>query len=248
MFKFFRKIRRKLLSKSDYETYIRYALGEIFLVVVGILIALSINNWNEDRKERKLSRVYHERLVEDLEMLLKHEQNISDIAIRTLKSISKTIELLEQGKALSVEDKDTVDNAMIWFSRTNYQMPEIPTYEEMKSNGDLNLIYDVELRKRIVNFNNFLEQIDDVVSKLSTAIESDFYVFNRYLRSYADPETLEIRYSYDFQKMASDTEFINTFSRLAYHWRGYVYFYERLEAQAEKLDNELKDYLNQERD
>jgi hypothetical protein len=52
MIKFFRRIRQQLLSQSRFSKYLIYAIGEIALVVVGILIALQINNWNEDRLER----------------------------------------------------------------------------------------------------------------------------------------------------------------------------------------------------
>ena len=55
MFKFFRQIRQRLLSENKFNRYLLYALGEIVLVVIGILIALQINNWNENRKtERKI--------------------------------------------------------------------------------------------------------------------------------------------------------------------------------------------------
>ena len=50
MIKFFRKIRQNLLSEGKTGKYLKYAIGEIVLVVIGILIALSINNWNEDQK------------------------------------------------------------------------------------------------------------------------------------------------------------------------------------------------------
>ena len=51
MIKFFRKIRYDLMSENKTSKYFKYAIGEIVLVVIGILIALSINNWNENRKE-----------------------------------------------------------------------------------------------------------------------------------------------------------------------------------------------------
>jgi len=51
MINFFRKIRRQLANENMFQKYIRYAFGEILLVVVGILIALQVNNWNELRKQ-----------------------------------------------------------------------------------------------------------------------------------------------------------------------------------------------------
>ena len=58
MLKFFRKIRQKLLSENKFSKYLIYAIGEIVLVVIGILIALSINNWNENRKNNnELSKI-----------------------------------------------------------------------------------------------------------------------------------------------------------------------------------------------
>jgi len=53
MIKFFRKIRQDLLNKGNTGKYLQYAIGEIVLVVIGILIALSINNWNERQSKRK---------------------------------------------------------------------------------------------------------------------------------------------------------------------------------------------------
>ena len=52
MIEFFRKTRYDLMKKNKTGKYLKYAIGEIILVVIGILIALSINNWNETRKER----------------------------------------------------------------------------------------------------------------------------------------------------------------------------------------------------
>jgi hypothetical protein len=53
MIQFFRKIRQNLLLENKTGKYLKYAIGEIVLVVIGILIALSINNWNEISKNKK---------------------------------------------------------------------------------------------------------------------------------------------------------------------------------------------------
>lgn len=66
MIKFFRKIRYKLLSENKRSRYVKYAIGEIILVVIGILIALQINTWNEGRKARALEIELLENLRKDL--------------------------------------------------------------------------------------------------------------------------------------------------------------------------------------
>jgi hypothetical protein len=66
MIKFFRKIRQNLLMENKTRKYFKYAIGEIVLVVIGILIALQINNWNETKLERKVEKEYIVSLIEDL--------------------------------------------------------------------------------------------------------------------------------------------------------------------------------------
>ncbi len=67
MIKFFRKIRYDLMNQNKTTKYFKYAIGEIILVVIGILIALQINNWNENRlKQEQLISVY-ERTLTDIE-------------------------------------------------------------------------------------------------------------------------------------------------------------------------------------
>lgn len=58
MIKIFRKIRQNLLEKGKTSQYLKYALGEILLVVIGILIALQINNWNQESKDNKALNEY----------------------------------------------------------------------------------------------------------------------------------------------------------------------------------------------
>ena len=77
MIKFFRKIRQNLLMENKTGKYFKYAIGEIVLVVIGILIALSINNWNSNRIERNSDYQLINALITDLE--LKNEEVLSDL-------------------------------------------------------------------------------------------------------------------------------------------------------------------------
>ena len=77
MIKFFRKIRQKLVSENKFSKYLLYAIGEIILVVIGILIALQINNWNEMRKEQNLELALLQEMQENLKAdILDMEDNI----------------------------------------------------------------------------------------------------------------------------------------------------------------------------
>ncbi len=66
MINFFRKTRKKLADDNRFFKYWRYAIGEILLVVIGILIALSINNWNENRKNNELENDLSTKLYNEL--------------------------------------------------------------------------------------------------------------------------------------------------------------------------------------
>ena len=70
MLKFFRNIRQNLISNGKTANYLKYAIGEIILVVIGILIALQINNWNESRKlvleEKQYYKNIKRQLTEDV--------------------------------------------------------------------------------------------------------------------------------------------------------------------------------------
>ena len=66
MIHYLRKIRRNLLGEGKFKKYLFYATGEVFLVVVGILIALQLNNWNQKRINRKLEILYYKSMKDQL--------------------------------------------------------------------------------------------------------------------------------------------------------------------------------------
>ena len=99
MIKFFRHIRRSLINENKMGKYFKYAIGEILLVVIGILIALQINNWNENKKANDKEHQVLTEIISDLEytasdldrVINKRTNNLK----RTINSIKTIIAALE---------------------------------------------------------------------------------------------------------------------------------------------------------
>ena len=149
MIKFFRKIRQNLLSENKFSKYLIYAIGEIILVVIGILIALQINNWNENKKLDYKRQNYYNQLVDDLQ---------KDKAI-LLENISRT-DSLKTGYSeylKTFSDKTlTVDQ----MTKNLFQLPlaanlisfNSSTFESLEISGDLKIIPEV-LRNKLLDLN-----------------------------------------------------------------------------------------------
>ena len=90
MIKFFRKIRQRLLTENRVGKYVLYAFGEIILVVIGILIALGINNWNT---RKNIEQKEQEALIEIYQDLRSDNQQLSDI-IKRENEIVRSIDLI----------------------------------------------------------------------------------------------------------------------------------------------------------
>ncbi|MCK5401792.1 MAG: hypothetical protein KAJ28_09165 [Flavobacteriaceae bacterium] len=107
MIKFFRKIRYQLLGEGKTGKYLKYAVGEIVLVVIGILIALSINNWNEDRKAIIKEKSYIRSIYHDI------KDDIKNIETNR-KILSEHYYLgLDVLKALELKDSKPIDSVRI---------------------------------------------------------------------------------------------------------------------------------------
>lgn len=108
MIKFFRNIRQSLLAQGRVTRYLTYAVGEILLVVIGILIALQINNWNENQKLRHRQVDLINALILDLNA--KMEENMGDLNIgeRLMAKAEKALQDLGSGAAIDTADVRTL--------------------------------------------------------------------------------------------------------------------------------------------
>jgi Family of unknown function (DUF6090) len=153
MIKFFRKIRYDLMEKNKTGKYLKYAIGEIILVVIGILIALSINNWNEQNKNTELELTYYSRILDDFNLDKKLIEELVEKANKRI-IVSKEILLeLDSGK----KDKNFLLNKFLVALRSDAYVPRNVTFKDLISSGNLKLLNDVTIKNSLIQYYSELE-------------------------------------------------------------------------------------------
>lgn len=158
MIKFLRIIRQKLLTESKFGKYLLYAVGEIILVVIGILIALEINNANDIRKNKAQEQQLLVSLLEEFEVNL----GLLDSALQRNKEIyNRAINIGEftGPKLPSLSEKELSLLMVGAFKYESRYVPNLGTLNEMNNSGKLSLIKDPDLRKAISEWQSQLELV-----------------------------------------------------------------------------------------
>ena len=159
MVKFFRHIRQRLLTENKINKYLLYAIGEIILVVIGILIALWINNLNTIKQQKQVEKIYL------LSLKGEFEQNY-DLLNGTIKNNEQLINHLENLSMLFNENiYDTITETSVnkylfnAISPTVEFNPSMGVLTEIISSGNLKNIENFELRQYLASFGNSIEKL-----------------------------------------------------------------------------------------
>ncbi len=209
MISFFRHIRQKLLSQNRVTRYFFYAIGEIILVVIGILIALQVNNWNEEKKDRVFELKMLKEVQEALETdILDSERNID--RVRRLDSAANHFIQLAIQKT-RFQDTLYLNGISRWYllrTGINYIRNTGP-YDAIKSAG-LDKISNDTIRKQLVNYYDFrVVQQMKFIEWINRDYEPDVDRLESYL---GDPEIEEVNGKTIFvRKFPEDLLFRNDF-------------------------------------
>jgi hypothetical protein len=148
MIKFFRKIRQNLLMENKTGQYFKYAIGEIILVVIGILIALQINNWNEQRKDKVKEQILLKQLQEDYQSnLLQLEEKMATrekMLISAVQLLNAFDEPIEMTRDSVIEDLATIRNDPTFD----------PIQSDITSSENLRLIQNDNLKRLLSNWSS----------------------------------------------------------------------------------------------
>jgi hypothetical protein len=182
MIKFFRKIRQKMLTENNFSKYLIYAIGEITLVVIGILIALSLNNWNQKKSERKSETQYIFSLIEDAKTDLASFNNaiiVNEERVKILDSLASM--------CFNYNMKEGKDPELFMQNNKAYTHPVFVTHTDrtlaqLKNTGSMRLISDKSIVDAVIEYEGYFEKLTNqqvwYESALNNLIESGMPVFN----------------------------------------------------------------------
>jgi hypothetical protein len=156
MFRFFRTIRRELFERGKLRTYIGYAVGEIILVVAGILIALQINNANEARLERQKELRYLANLKVDLQYTIRELDRFIETRERRIESGQRIIDYFNGRPVENLQDF-AYDNVFVQVWQRYYQ--NINTYEELVNSGNLGIISSQDIKNALMDLDLLYEKM-----------------------------------------------------------------------------------------
>ena len=184
MIKFFRKIRQNLLKENKTGKYFKYAIGEIVLVVIGILIALGINNWNNEQKDNQAEVKYLSQIKKSLkenDLILKERIEFDK---RLLKLGDQLYNHIKTQKKLN----DSIKQILVVLQHDQMVSFNMAAFENLKNDG-LSFISNDDLKFEIINIydkelkyiqNIFANQFENYLSGVINPFFSENFEFVSY--------------------------------------------------------------------
>ena len=182
MIKFFRKIRLELMEKNKTGKYFKYAIGEIILVVIGILIALQINTWNQESENKKLEMIYMNSLANDLKKDTLDINRITEIQLYDNKTTENILNRIYKPSS----NIDTIIKIARYEIDESFKVKRDyanNTFKTIISSGNINLL-NKDLIDKLMDLNSMQEdQLKRFDSNLDTYKNVSFYYAQHFTSS-----------------------------------------------------------------
>lgn len=216
MITLFRRLRQKFLESGSLTKYLLYAVGEIALVMIGILLALQVNNWNEQRKATEAERFLLTSLKEDFSIRLLELQEFKTARKNSIDAIHDIYYVINQPSSLSESKMDTLIGTMSNALTFNDQFK---TLDMLFTTGMINQLTDEELKRRLILWPQQVEEMmeeqrarvigySDVLNPMLMkyiAVRSVYEKFS--FRGYNLQKGLPVTYPSDYTGLISNPEF-----------------------------------------
>lgn len=252
--KIFRKSRQRLLSKNKFSKYLIYAIGEIVLVVIGILIALQINNWNQARNDNKALREYLGKIkfhteedLRQLDTIMKYRNHLAGLCKKArIRILDKT------------EDEDLFLLMSCGSAFMDYYFkPNTSGYEALKTSKYFGKINNTILDSLLINYYRLVDDIEQNESSYNDYVNSqENYLSTRFDRSlilataFLPQDSLKIRatpqseYYENFAEYTASAPYRNVIGLAAFQFDAMVYQYGQLKKVGHEVVKEINVLTN----
>lgn len=180
MLRFFKTIRKKLVVENRFSKYLLYAVGELILVIAGILIALQINNSNQAYKSEKETELFLTRLRVEVNQNKKLAQDELSEEIDQFTSSKRILDLISMAPNENKESE--LDSLLVYALTSNSVQIKMGTLNEGLNMGLVGRIKDDSLKRKLYNFPDLIEDIRLMESIESNSIENNLmpYLLKKY--------------------------------------------------------------------
>jgi hypothetical protein len=235
MIKFFRKIRQKMLTENKFSKYLIYAVGEIILVVIGILIALQINNWNEANKQQLKTENLNIRLQNQISQNIQQTKGRIDDTKIQLENMTSLMLMI--GKPLEEFDLEMLDNKLSMVLIDYHLGLDLNTLAEAQDNGEIASIKNDSLRValyKLATINETIEQRQNVANGDNLNFVVPYFYKNSNTRNISSNRDIshreKIGYSklknHSYNEILNDREFENLLDYRIYYCKEMLGYYE----------------------
>ncbi|MCX2719753.1 DUF6090 family protein [Lentiprolixibacter aurantiacus] len=213
MIKFFRKIRQRLLSENKFRKYLIYAIGEIILIVIGVLLAVAINDQISKSNERKLEKqllinIRKELMsnIDQLKIAIKSHEEGSHAGTELLTTIRYNANNLE------INNLDT----LMFLMDFNWSYdPAIGSIKSTIESGGVNIIRSDSIREYILSFEDRVKDVNETTlgyrrlkhERLWPLIDKNISILNRWDHIY--PKIGKSKHEQDYATLFKNQEFEN---------------------------------------
>jgi hypothetical protein len=211
MIKFFRKIRQNLLMENKTAKYFKYAIGEIILVVFGILIALSINNWNESGKNLAKKEILLNALKTEFTANLKQLDTVLYYDTQVLNTTRRIMKLDPEN---SVEM--TNDSMPNWLNNSSFRWTFNPLNGALRSgisSGEIHLIKSDTLSNLLFGWQDYVTDAKEGEVRTIRSVIASKAIIEKHIRSidyktsYMPPELVKSRFISNYESLFRDPLF-----------------------------------------
>lgn len=249
MVNFLGKSRKDLLPGNRFTRYLLYAIGEIILVVIGILIALQVNNWNEDRKNNKEEITILKSLQDNLSLAKKQSENYIKKDEELSELLLTVLDLHENKKESSDGISDKIFYSALWGIGPD--TPIINTYTDLKNSDRIGLIKNQQLREKFTSLETSIEELKSMLDdrlfvhqlRIDNIAENEVN-FVRYLKTKLPDLNIENEPENNYEELLINQRVRNLFAIKLYMTLQVIQLRKNLDNDIAQLENMIKAELN----